>query len=131
MTILRDRRPSSPNRVGHKIVRIALPLSPPSDIDMAHAAANDQPLSLRRSQRGTSVRVVLPTDSDKEGDRIRSGSNWRQRDLQLLKVNFLPDEESSLDMLDVEGEWSRVQRESIFPPFPVLSGARPHGLNPC
>lgn len=78
----------------------------------------DQP---RRSERTNvslsqnSDRVVLPTDSVEESHRLRSGSQWRQRDLKLLRVKFDPDEDSDLSVLDVEHEWSFSQRQSICP----------------
>lgn len=58
--------------------------------------------------------VFLPIDTVKEIERFRSGSNWRQHDLALLKVKFDPLEETNLSMLDLEHEWSASQRQSMI-----------------
>ena len=112
-----------PEKPPLKRVRITLPPSPPPDIQMSQQSIenNNQP---RRSQR-TNVsllqsggRVVLPTDKVEEGEeqnRLRSGSRWRQHDLELLRVKFEPEEDSELSMLDVEHEWSLSQRQRILP----------------
>lgn len=79
-------------------------------------AEENEPSQPRRSQRTNvnSDRVVLPTDSVEEINRLRSGSRWRQRDLKLLRVKFDPAEDCHLPMLDIENEWSLSQRRSIF-----------------
>ena len=87
---------------------------------MESVTEDNEPSQPRRSQRTnvlhpqSSGRVVLPTDSVEEIQRLRSGSKWRQRDLELLKVKFDPDEDSDLPMLDIEHEWSPSQRQSIL-----------------
>jgi hypothetical protein len=80
----------------------------------------------RRSQRTdvshsqSSSHVFLPTDSVQETPQLRSGSKWRQHDLELLKVNFDPDDDSPLSVLDVEHEWTQSQRQSTIPDsFPM------------
>src|SRR5208282_1281611 len=75
-----------------------------------------QPQQFRRSQRikETSGHVVLPTDTVKEPERLRSGSKWRQHDLALLRVKFDPDEDSDLAVLDVEHQWSPSQHQSMI-----------------
>ena len=95
-----------------KTVRIALPPSPPPDLEMESIVAPNQP---RRSQRinvAISERVVLPTDTVEQEERLRSGSKWRQHDLALLKVKFDPNEDSILSVLDVEHQWNASQRQS-------------------
>jgi hypothetical protein len=89
---------------------------------MAESVAEEnEPSQPRRSQRTNvslsqdSGRVVLPTDSVEEINRLRSGSRWRQRDLKLLKVKFDPAEDCDLPMLDIENEWSLSQYQSAFP----------------
>lgn len=59
--------------------------------------------------------MVLPTDTVMEGERLRSGSKWRQHDLALLKVKFDPDDDCDLSVLNVEDQWSAYQLESISP----------------
>ena len=63
----------------------------------------------------SSGRVVLTTDCVEEIHRLRSGSKWRQHDLELLKVKFDLYEDSDLSVLDVEHEWSSSQRQSTLP----------------
>lgn len=75
---------------------------------------DDQSSQPRRSQRSAG-RVVLPTDSVEEGLQLRSGSKWRQHDLEQLKVKFEPDKDSDLPMLDLEHEWTASQHRSILP----------------
>jgi len=115
-----------------KIVRIVLPPSPPPDRSM-NQADNDhsQTAPRRRSQRinGLASRVtdiVLPIDDVPRLKRLRSGSKWRQNDLMLLKVRFDPAEESELDILHIDHEWTYEQRESILLPwFAVISADFP------
>src|SRR5208282_6690840 len=102
-----------------KRVRIALPPSPPLDMQKPQQSMPDnnrlrQRTSLSSVQSGE--RVVLPTDKVDEGDQhnqLRSGSKWRQHDLALLKVKFEPDEDVELPMLDVEHEWTLSQCQRI------------------
>lgn len=65
-------------------------------------------------------RIVLATCVVEKAERLRSGSEWRQHDLSLLKVNFDPPEKSELTMLDVDHEWSSSKRRSILSPPPIL-----------
>lgn len=58
--------------------------------------------------------VVFPTDSIEEKPQLRSGSKWRQHDLELLKVKFDPDDDSQLSMLNVEHEWTQSQLQSML-----------------
>ena len=98
---------------------------------MESVAEDNQPSQPRRSQRTNasqsqgSGRVVLPTDSFEEIERLRSGSKWHQHDLELLKVKFDPDEDSELSMLDMEHEWSPSQRQSNFPSLSPVGEAWP------
>jgi hypothetical protein len=105
-----------------KTVHITLPPSPPPEFEMDSPDQNNQTNHPRRSQRinvsssQTSSRIVLPTDAVEKADRLRSGSKWRQRDLQLLRVKFEPTEESEFPMLNVEHEWTPSQCKSILSP---------------
>lgn len=104
-----------------KTVRITLPPSPPPELEMESMGQDNQPNRPRRSQRISDTlsqdytRVVLPTDTVTEGERLRSSSKWRQHDLALLKVKFDPEEDCDLSMLNVEHQWSAYQLESISP----------------
>jgi hypothetical protein len=107
----------SPEHPPLKRVRIALPPSPPPDIQLMEDDATH-----RRSQRTTGEvqganRVVLPSDRVQEAEeqlRLRSGSKWKQHDLKLLKVRFDPNEEVELPMLEVESNWTPSLSQSIL-----------------
>jgi hypothetical protein len=107
----------SPEHPPLKRVRIALPPSPPPDIQLMEDNATP-----RRSQRTTGEvqgpnRVVLPSDRVQEAEeqlRLRSGSKWKQHDLKLLKVRFDPNEEAELPVLDVESNWSPPMSQRIL-----------------
>jgi hypothetical protein len=99
-----------------KTVRITLPPSPPPDVHQMEDIPG--PIHPRRSQRINnpfsnidSTRVVLPTDSVEDVERLGSGSKWSHHDLALLKVKFDPEEESDLSMLNTI-EWTSSQRQS-------------------
>lgn len=98
-----------------KTVRISILPSPPPE---THMDDQQQP---RRSWQRTDIshsqgdnHVVFPTDSIEEKPQLRSGSKWRQHDLELLKVKFDPDDDSQLSMLNVEHEWTQSQLQSML-----------------
>ena len=120
MTTLRKRYCSIlPVERPRKTVRITLLPSPPPDV---HEMEQDIPPAIhpRRSQRINdpvsnidSTRVVLPTDSVRHVERLGSGSKWNHHDLALLKVKFVPEEESDLSMFNAV-EWTPSQRQSTL-----------------
>jgi hypothetical protein len=114
----RCRHPLSASAETHiKTVRIALPPSPPPEMEP------DSKPQARRSERihhSLPDRIVLPTDAVEEPERLRSGSRWRQHDLALLKVKFDPDVDSRLSVLDAQEPWTAEQWRSTSPPPPPL-----------
>ena len=81
----------------------------------SESSQSEAQLHPRRSQRINSV--VWPADNVVEPERLRKeGSRWGIHDLQLLKVNFVPEVDSHLSVLDVDAQWTVEQRKS-GPPF--------------
>lgn len=107
-----------PTRKHPKTVRLNLLPSPPPEVELNMPMQDDQ-LQPHRSETTDVVfsqrTIVSPTDSVDEKPQLRSGSKWRQHDLELLKVKFDPDDDSELSVLDVGHEWNENQRESTIP----------------
>ena len=112
MTVL-----TAPTRKNPKTVRLNILPSPPPEFEVDMPMQDEQ--QPRRSERPDVLfsqrPIVSPTDSVDERLQLRSGSKWRQHDLELLKVKFDPDDDSELSVLDVEHGWNESQRESTIP----------------